>query len=69
MPANDNARPQVHLRLTSTEARQLDDARASLRLSRSDLIRLALDDLYRGPRLTPHDRLIPRRKPFTTIAA
>lgn len=34
------------------EARQLDDARASLRLSRSDLIRLALDDLYRGPRFS-----------------
>ncbi|WP_130217671.1 hypothetical protein [Bradyrhizobium genosp. SA-3] len=49
---NDNARPQIHLRMTAAEARQLDDARASLRLSRSDLIRLALDDLYRGPRLT-----------------
>lgn len=52
MPANDNARPQAHLRLTMAEARQLDDARASLRLSRSDLIRLALDDLYRGPRFS-----------------
>ncbi|MCP2209666.1 hypothetical protein [Bradyrhizobium diazoefficiens] len=69
MPANDNARPQVHLRLTAAEARQLDDARTSLRLSRSDLIRLALDDLFRGPRLKPQEHLITRRKPFTTIAA
>ncbi|MEY9418377.1 EAL domain-containing protein (putative c-di-GMP-specific phosphodiesterase class I) [Bradyrhizobium japonicum] len=47
---NDNVRPQIHLRLTETEARQMDDARAALRLTRNELIRLALDDLYRGSR-------------------
>lgn len=55
---NDNALPQIHFRLTEAEARQMDDARARLRLSRNELVRLALDDLYRGPRLKRPDQAI-----------
>lgn len=52
LSTNDSARPQISIRLTQAEARQLDDASATLRLSRNDLVRLALDDLYRGQRFT-----------------
>ena len=68
-PLNDNALPQIHFRLTEAEARQMDDARARLRLSRNDLVRLALDDLYRGPRLEPREQAITTRKTVPAVAA
>lgn len=47
----------------------MDDARARLRLSRNDLIRLALDDLYRGRRLNGREHVTAARQRVSTFAA
>jgi hypothetical protein len=59
MPISPASGHQIYVRLTQPEAQQLTDASARLRLSRNDLVRLALDDLYRGARLNKVRRFEP----------
>jgi hypothetical protein len=46
-------RADMKVKLSQTEWRQVTAACERLRLNKTDLIRLALDDLFRGPRLQP----------------
>lgn len=76
MPAaNDNRRPRMQprhfgetlrVKLNKTEWLQLEDARRRLGLNRTDIIRLAVDDLLRGPRLKPQ---ADDHRPATVVAA